>query len=269
MSKINLNNQITKVSFPEKQVSNDLQLKQIELSKQIVSPALDTRDNFLNSSRENNFITKESLKLDKESVVQLQELKPDEIQLKKVLKKMIINYSVKYNDRSFECLHSYENDFSEKSKIMGLDNIDTFFRLMACNDPTLKYRFENLEIIGRKAVYSGCVNDSGRRDNSTCTEEVLEDGDTIILNHTYYHDHDYDYVFPKNDPDKNDNNELINLSNNNFSEIEQKQPDKPNNSGGSWILEQYLKQQVVDFSKFAANQLIDRSISKAILNMLV
>jgi hypothetical protein len=152
---------------------------------------------------------------------------------------------------------------------MGLDNIDTFFRLMSCNDPTLKYRFENLEIIGRKAVYSGCVNYSGRRDNSTCTEEVLEDGDTIILNHTYYHDHDYDYVFPKNDLNKNDNNELINLSNNNFSEIEQKQPDKPNKSGGSWILEQYLKQQVVDFSKFAANQLIDRSISKTILNMLV
>ena len=44
---------------------------------------------------------------------------------------------------------------------------------------------------------------------------------------------------------------------------------KPNNSGGSWILEQYLKQQAVDFTKFAANQLVDRSINKAILNMIV
>ena len=94
----------------------------------------------------------------------------------------------------------------------------------------------------------------------------MEDGDTIIFNRTYYRD--YDYVFPKIDHDKNDN-ELINLLKDNFSEIEQKQPDKPNNSGGSWILEQYLKQQAVDFTKFAANQLVDRSINKAILNMIV
>ena len=171
MSKINLNTQITKVSFPEKQIQDK------------ISEPINTRDKVV-VSREVNMVTKEPSKLDKESVVQLQELKS-------VFNKFILNTSVNYNDRSFECLHSDENEFSEKSKIMGLDNIDTFFRLMGCNNDILKYRYENLEIIGRKAVYSGYVDDSGRRDNSTCTVEVLEDGDTIIFNRTYYRDYDY------------------------------------------------------------------------------
>ena len=78
-------------------------------------------------------------------------------------------------------LDGYDTKDERKNISLRKKNVAWSNMVTSCNVFLQRLRYENLEIIGRKAVYSGYVDDSGRRDNSTCTVEVLEDGFRVFI----------------------------------------------------------------------------------------
>ena len=71
MTAINTNNQIVKFDYPIKDLRENVQFKKKELSHELDSTPL-KRENYC---KENEIVLKEPLKLDKESIVSLQEEK--------------------------------------------------------------------------------------------------------------------------------------------------------------------------------------------------
>lgn len=225
MKTINTNNQIVKFDYPIKDLREDLKIKQNELAHKLDSTPL---------KRENEIVLKEPLKLDKESIVSLQNEKPI------LRKKQDIGQYLKEN---FKCLSVIFGPSGISKKM----NPDDFFQRLVknakdiCEGSNFTYK---VDIIGRKVSY---FNDDFR---PIQTHEVYEgEKNTTDVKIVYWNCMDFD------DYDISSNS------------IENKIEENTCSSSSSNFLDEYLKQK--DFSnQFLIHQLIDNKLLKN-LNLIV
>ena len=243
MKAINTNNQIVKFDYPIKDLRENVQFKQKELSHELDSTPL-KRENYC---KENEIVLKEHLKLDKESIVSLQNEKPISLNSSNgffssdsLRKKQDIGQYLKEN---LKCLSAIF-DSSGISKKMNPD--DFFQRLVKnakdiCEGSNFTYK---VDIAGRKVSY---FNDDFRLIQ---THEVYEgEKNTTDVKIVYWNCMDFD------DYDISSNSIENKIEENTFS------------SSSSHFLDEYLKQK--DFSnQFLIHQLIDNKLLKN-LNLIV
>lgn len=247
MTAINTNNQIVKFDYPIKDLRENVEVKQKELSHKLDSTPL-KRETYC---RENEIVLKEPLKLDKESIVSLQEEKSSSKPLE------WFHYSK--NSRYYHHEHSTKERHQNPDDLFQrwVENSKNF---LASNHFTYK-----VDIIDRKATFyvlNKFCNEYGDLEDYGDfipfeTIEVWEDEKTIFLKTEHYHSIFDLYHFPS---DLHDN---IISSNSNENKIE----ENTFSSSSSHFLDEYLKQK--DFSnQFLVNQLIDNKLLKN-LNLIV
>ena len=246
MTAINTNNQIVKFDYPIKDLRENVEVKQKELSHELDSTPL-KRENYC---RENEIVLKEPLKLDKESIVSLQEekssLKP--LEWIRYLKNTRYYYENATNEKNQNHDDLFQNWVEYTKKFLVWDQF------------TCK-----VDIIDRKATFyvlNKLCNEYGVFEDygdfiPFKTIEVWEDEKTIFLKTENYHSI-YDlYHFPS---DLHDN---IISSNSNENKIE----ENTFSSSSSYFLDEYLKQKDIS-NQFLIHQLIDNKLLKN-LNLIV
>ena len=255
MIAINTNNQIVKFDYPIKDLRENVEVKQKELSHELDSTPL-KRENYC---RENEIVLKEPLKLDKESIVSLQEEKSS---LKtKIIEKhyhfiwesgtyknTTIDTTSRDADEIFQWWVEWEKGIIERNELRRekyfIENKEKENKLV------WKGGTYKIDITGKKATISTLDKYSG--DFRPCkTIEVSEDEKNVFFKIEYHSNSKKDLY-------------VDNISSNS---IENKIEENTFSSSSSHFLDEYLKQK--DFSnQFLIHQLIDNKLLKN-LNLIV
>lgn len=238
MPAINTNNQITKLDYSTKNLRENVIIKQQSSKEELGSASLE-RDV---CSRGNNAVTKEPPKLDKESIVGLQEKK-----LGGCKRVRHVDSSSWHGVLKYEIIHEpseiirgkiYEQDVDAQFQ-RSLELYKSSFNKY-CTE-TLRYQ---LEVTGRKAVfsvYNMYYNDLGDLYSRTVLE-VYEDESAInCISRT-------DEFFP-----------VLDI----FSKHEDPTEKEAPIVNSSYFLDKYLKQKNVA-NKFLADQLIDKKLQSVL-----
>jgi hypothetical protein len=274
MTAINTNNQIVKFDYPIKDLRENVEVKQKELSHELDSTPI-KRENYC---RENEIVLKEPLKLDKESIVSLQEeksslktktvhhflfpfqnlsLKNDINDISSFVKddfKGIIDNNTMDVDEIFQRWVEWENiSFvrdSLKREEYFRENREKEYKLFG-SPYVWKAVTWKVDITGRKATYS-----------------VLDDYSGVFkVNHTIEVSENNKNIFIIMDFPKTEFEDFYLIDNISSNSIENKIEENTFSSSSSHFLDEYLKQK--DFSnQFLIHQLIDNKLLKN-LNLIV
>ena len=253
MSAINSSNQITKLDYPTKNLRENVIIKQQSSKEELGSASLE-RDV---CSRGNNAVTKEPPKLDKESIVGLQEEKLSGLESKKNSKPYLI-YSKKITANSYG--RSVTLPSTVKSKFLSQDLDKMFQAFLKPNKDFYElvklYTGETteLKVIGRKAVFS--TLDHGGNLKPVFIMEVDEDENNIILKSQY------DKDISECRPEYHDEMNLL-LRHISLQDKEDATEKETPIVNSSYFLDKYLKQKNVA-NKFVADQLIDKKLQSVL-----